>query len=234
MPIHIATDELADAEEGLVDSPRAAEIAQHVAECPFCADSAAAVHAVSTTLAEQPAPVMPPDVFHRLSEVVAAESRRRSAHPQAPRYESPFGPAKPTLGTFGDDLVAKPKSKLLPKIVIAFVFAAAIGFAGYVLSATAGMNEPQATAPVIVDSKNLEPTSRAIAENHPQVHAFSNAWRCVGSVTDGRITGLVDATVDGVPGYLVYAEGPDGTTIVSTVTGCATNRPTAGPSTTLR
>ena len=48
-------------------------------------------------------------------------------------------------------------------------------------------------------------------------------------MTDDRIVGLASSTVDGTPALLVYTRS-GATTEVTVVTGCATDRPSAGPS----
>jgi hypothetical protein len=60
-------------------------------------------------------------------------------------------------------------------------------------------------------------------------HRFSQAWGCARKVTDGRITGLAASRVDGTPALLVYTKS-EGSTLVTVVTGCASDAPSAGPS----
>jgi hypothetical protein len=115
----------------------------------------------------------------------------------------------------------------------ACAFAGIVGFAGYFLSASAGLNEPQATAPAVVSSGSLGPQAHAIEQrNDLTPHRFSAAWQCARDVTDGRITAITSAVVDGQPALLVYISSA-GRTTVTVVTGCGSGQPVAGASTTL-
>jgi hypothetical protein len=104
------------------------------------------------------------------------------------------------------------------------VAAAAVGLGGYVLSAAAGLNEPPVVA-VAVSTDDLAAEARTLQSARDlDPHRFSQAWFCGRSVTDGRITGLVRARVDGTPALLVYTRD-DGSSHVNVVTGCRTRGP---------
>lgn len=103
---------------------------------------------------------------------------------------------------------------------MAAVTAAAVGLASYTLAATAGLNEPVANSIVRVSSSDLAAEAGAIAAARDlSAHTFSGAWRCARGVTDGRITGLTPAVVDGTPALLVYTR-TRGENWVTVVTGC--------------
>jgi hypothetical protein len=114
-------------------------------------------------------------------------------------------------------------------VLVSAAVAAVIGFGGYVVSASAGLNEPPTVASV-VDPQRLGGDARSIEHSHElSPHLFSQAWQCARTVTKGRVTGLASVTVDGVPALLVYTrEG--GTSYATIVTGCAADNPSAGPS----
>ena len=77
-------------------------------------------------------------------------------------------------------------------------------FAGYLISAAAGLNEPP-SLPVAVGSE-LDSAARSIAGSGDlSPLLFSHAWQCALEVIDGRITGLVSVTFEATPALLVYA-----------------------------
>lgn len=136
----------------------------------------------------------------RLERAVAGEQRRRRARPGR------------RVGAF----------------LAAAGLAGLAGFGGYLLSARAGLNEPPAAA-VAVDSADLRAQAHALAgavDLDP--HRFSRAWWCARDVTDGRITGLASATVDGRPALLVYTR-TGGETVVTVVLGGSTGAPSRAP-----
>jgi hypothetical protein len=244
---HIGLDELADAAGGVLDHDRVREIDAHLQECDECRDSYVAVTGVSALLAADPAPAMPPEIAQRLTAVLEQESRLRSqsmSSPSAGSAGSPTGPAnrlprpsavplRPSLGSFGADLPHRSRGRLLLTALAACALAGAVGFTGYVLSAAAGLNEPPGTAPAVVSSGRLGPEARSIEQRSDlSPHRFSQAWQCARQATDGRITAITSAVVDGQPALLVYLED-DGRSSVTVVTGCDAGRPVPGPSTTL-
>jgi anti-sigma factor RsiW len=246
---HLSDDELADAAVGLVAADRAAAIEAHLAECPTCAERHAGLLEVERLLAELPAPTMPPDVAARLEAVVALEQQRRVAtgpvptggavplagvtdltaarHPNG--YGGPVtapgaGPAggtRATLGAFAGGEVARPARRhLIRTALVAAVAAVLVGFGGYVLSASVGLNEPSASAPVQISSADLAGQARRLAGGGGlSAHLFSDAWWCANRVTKGRVTGLVPAVVDGERALLVYSTD-DGVRQVTIVRGC--------------
>ena len=226
MSVHVPVDELADAAAGLLDRGRAAEIAAHVAECPDCQRVDSHLRHVSQLLAAEPAPAMPAEVAERLATVVAAESdrRTRAATPRPMRRQRSLGPFRARS--------AWSKRRLAGAALAAAAAAGAVGFLGYFVSTSTGLNEPTTTS-VAVSSKNLGQQARALQESRDlDPHRFSAAWDCARQVTDGRITGIASAVVDGVPALLVYTRS-DAATVVTVVTGCDRGTPSAGPSTQL-
>jgi len=227
---HLTTDELADAAEGLLDPERAAFAESHIADCPDCNAQSDALRAVSATLQAQPAPTMPEAVAHRLNDVVAAEQvRRAEASAKRRGLESvPSQQPRATLGAFGKEL-ERPRPRWALAALAAAVAAAVVGFGAYVISASAGLNEPPPVA--AVNSRDLGADARALeqASGGLSPHRFSQAWDCARKVTDGRITGLAASSLDGTPALLVYTSS-DGSTQVTVVTGCGAGTPSAGPS----
>jgi hypothetical protein len=97
---------------------------------------------------------MPEKVAHRLQEVVAAESARRTAVPAAGQgFGSSSRKPRATLGTFGAELEKPRKSRWVIPALAAAAAAAVVGFGGYILSARAGLNEPPVVA--AVNSRDL-------------------------------------------------------------------------------
>jgi anti-sigma factor RsiW len=227
---HLTTDELADAAEGLLDPERAAFAESHIADCADCQAQSEALREVTATLRAEPVAKMPEAVAQRLNEVMAAEQARRAAASAAKSGRESVVSRQPrtSLGTFGSDL-EKPRPRWALAALAAAAVAAVIGFGAYVLSASAGLNEPPVVA--AVNSRDLGAEARALqqASGGLSPHRFSQAWDCARKVTDGRITGLAASNVDGTPALLVYTES-DGSTQVTVVTGCGADTPSAGPS----
>ena len=228
---HYSLDELSD---WMSDSREAspehdgwrAEVAAHVDGCADCAQGVAALREVGELLASEPVPAMPADVFGRLSGVVVAESQRRTAAADRRSHHA----ARPGLGAFDDRVVGPKRRRLLGRALASVAVAAAVGFGGYVLSATAGLNEPVSASPVSIDPATLSSQAAALRLTSPSdPHRFSKAWRCARKVTDGRIVGIRPVMVTGEPAYLVYLDRSGGGTDVSVVRGCGTSTPSAGP-----
>ena len=219
MTEHLSVDELADAAEGLLDPERAAFAESHIADCADCRAQSKALHEISGMLRSEPPLSMPEAVADRLNNVVAAESARR-VEGWKPR---------PRLGTFGEDLNKPSRSHWALPVLGAAAVAAVVGFGAYVISASAGLNEPPVVA--AVNSSDLGVQARALEQTAGglSAHRFSQAWGCARKVTDGRITGLAASRVDGTPALLVYTKS-EGSTLVTVVTGCASDAPSAGPS----
>ena len=241
---HPSLAELADAAEGLLTPERAAQVAAHRADCPDCQAHTAALTEVTARLAAIPAPPMPPEVAERLARVLAGErvpSRVRAIDAEnedtlpirrlesrGARGVSPrdWTPPRVTLGTFGATRSRPPVRRWLAPVLAAAVVALLIGFGGYVLSATAGLNEPPVVA-AISSTEDLGAQAGAVDRRIDLTpHRFSRAWQCARGVTDGRIVGIASTTVDGVPALLVYL-ARDGATQVVVVTGCGGEAPSA-------
>ena len=216
---HLSIDELADVAEGLLDPERATATESHIARCPECRAQSDALRQVTATLRAEPAAPMPEAVAHRLNEVIVAESARRT---------DGWKP-KPTLGTFGQDLKKPSKSHWALPAVAAAALAAVVGFGAYLISASAGLNEPPVVAAVNSNDLGSEARTLEQAAGGLSPHRFSQAWDCARKVTEGRITGLAASTVDGTPALLVYTKS-DGSSLVTVVTGCGAGTPSTGPS----
>ena len=234
MSDHPSLAELADAAEGLLDPDRAASVAAHRADCSECQSHTAALAEVTARLAAVPAPPMPPDVVERLARVLAGErvpSRLRAVG--SDQDDSvPVRPRTPraTLGTFGADRPRRSVRRFLVPALVAAVVALIIGFGGYVLSATVGLNEPPVVA-AISSTEDLGAQAGAVDRRIDLTpHRFSRAWQCARDVTDGRIVGIASTTVDGVPALLVYLRRGGDATEVVVVTGCGGEAPSAGRS----
>ncbi len=219
---HPTVPEIAEAAERLLGADHDAEITQHLAGCPDCQQTAAALREVSSVLAAEPRPTMPPSVAARLSAALGEHaSRPRRIHATAPVPRT-------SLGAFGADRHRHPVSRWIGPVLVAAVFAALVGFGGYVLSARAGMNEPPVVA--AVNSAELGADAKALQKvTDLDPHRFSQAWQCARQVTSGRIVGLATTVVDGSPALLVYTRS-GGRTLVTVVSGCHRSDPSAGPS----
>jgi anti-sigma factor RsiW len=227
---HLSIDELAEAAEGLLNPDRAAFAESHLADCAHCHAQSQALREVTATLHAAPAPVMPDAVAHRLNNVVAAESAQRAEKSDAAggdrRSDTTWQP-RATLGNFGDDLKQPARSRRALPALAAAAVALVVGFGAYVISASAGFNEPPVVA--AVSSADLGAQARALEEASGGLspHRFSQAWGCARKVTAGRITGLASSTVDGTPALLVYTKS-EASTQVTVVTGCRVGMPSAG------
>lgn len=234
MAVHLTVDELADAAAGLLDEPRAAEVADHLAGCRACAVTKAELDQVSERLAAEPAPQLPAPVAERLATVIAAEQERReSGDAEAARdhRRELEHRTKPSLGTVGGDLDKPSRLRFLGCALVACIAAAGIGFAGYAASARAGFGEPQAIRSPI-SSAELAPQAESLRSSTDlDAHWLSQAWSCANEVVDGRITDIARVTVDGAPALLVYTDSADGAQ-VTVVTGCPES-PTPGLTTPL-
>jgi len=231
---HLSIDELADAAEGLLDPDRAALVESHLARCAECRGQSEALREVTAALRTDVSPPMPDAVAHRLEQVVAAESADRAHAPDSSAVGNGQSASRRqprvTLGTFGTDLDRPRRSRW---VIPALAAAAVVGFGAYVISASAGLNEPPVVA--AVDSRDLGAEAIALQRTSGGLspHRFSQAWGCAREVTAGRITGLASSSVDGTPALLVYTKS-DGSTQATVVRGCAGGAPSAGPSAVLR
>jgi anti-sigma factor RsiW len=223
-------DELAEAAEGLLDPERAALAESHLAGCPDCQAQSEALREVTETLRAEPAAAMPEAVAHRLYQVIAAENaRRRNVVAKGNGQSAATVQSRKTLGTFGEDLKTPTKSRWMLPAVAAAAVAAVVGFGAYVISSSAGLNEPPVVA--AINSSDLGTQARALEQTSGGLspHRFSQAWECAREVVDQRIAGIASSTVDGVPALLVYTKSA-GSTQVTVVTGCRVGTPSAGPS----
>ncbi|WP_375431279.1 hypothetical protein [uncultured Friedmanniella sp.] len=169
---------------------------------------------------------MPAAVAHRLQSVVAQESARRQAAAAEPA-SSPRTPRRAvTLGHFGADRHRTPGWRRWVPVLAAATAAAVLGCGGYVINATAGLNEPPVVAAAI-NTDDLAAQAAGLEQSRDlDPHRFSNAWFCARSVARGRITGLAAARVDGSPALLVYTHSA-GADLVTVVTGCGALQPSA-------
>lgn len=254
---HIDIDELADDAEGLLTPERTAEVAAHLAGCAECRATAAALSDVTDLLAATPAGSMPDDVFARLQATLAGEQELRERSER--RAGDHSGPVAPLIGTGRPpyvDASGHPSTKgggRFPKPHIAehftetqhrrrglrakFAAAAAgtallattAGFGGYLLSATAGANEPPTDQPIVAANVQSLASSAAVAASGDlDAYRFSKTWWCARKVTDGTITGIRATVLDGQQGYLVFLNTDSGNH-AAFITGCDTAAPTAGP-----
>jgi hypothetical protein len=216
---HLALDDLADLAVGELPVDATVLAEEHLAECGACRAELAQVRAdldpISARLAALPTAPMPVTVAARLDRVLADEGStvlpfRRSAPLKAPASAS----------------YAK-QTGVVRIMLAAAVAAAVVGFGGYVLSASAGLNEPAALSPTQVHPAALADQAKTLAESRNlDPHLFSAAWRCAREVTSGRITGITPVYVAGDENYLVYTRS-SGRTYATLVTGCGES-PSAG------
>jgi hypothetical protein len=235
-PAHPSLTALAERDEGLLNTAQSAALDAHVASCARCADALAAVRGVGRRLATVPTPRMPAGVAARLDAVLAGEvGRREHRRTRTPvsgdRAGSASGPVawtRPTLGRFGEDLPRRSLKRGLVPALAAAMTAAVVGFGAYVVSASAGLNEPPVVA--AVSSASLAAQAGALERNRDlDPHRFSRAWQCARQATSGRIVALANSTLDGAPVLLVFTRS-GATTLVTVVRGCETGRPSAGQS----
>lgn len=169
---------------------------------------------------------MPVIVAARLDRVIAAESAARDAG-AAP------GSAESGGGSGGATRVARPIPLKAPatasyvkqtgtlRIMLAAAMAAAVvGFGGYVVSATAGLNEPSSLSPTQIHPEALASQAESLAQRRDlDAHPFSAAWRCARKVTSGRVTGITPVYVNGEQNYLVYTRS-NGVSYANLISGC--------------
>ena len=118
---------------------------------------------------------------------------------------------------------------LVPALAAAVV-AAVVGFGAYVVSASAGLNEPPVVA--AVSRQSLGAQAGALARSRTWTRTGSpGPGSARGRRPSGRIVALASSTVDGTPALLVYTRS-GATTLVTVVTGCderAAERRPVGP-----
>jgi hypothetical protein len=224
MPDHLALDhptmdDLADLAVGELPGDAAAAAEQHLAGCASCraelAELSAELDLISGDLASLPPVAMPVTVAARLDRVLAGETST----------VTPF--RRPAPLKAGATATYVKQTGVIRLMLAAAVAAAVVGFGGYVLSASAGLNEPSAVSPAQVHPAALADQAKDLArDRNLDPHLFSAAWRCARQVTTGRITGITPVYVAGEQNYLVYTRS-NGRTYATLVTGCGEN-PTAG------
>lgn len=256
---HIGIDELADDAEGLLAPQRTAEIAAHLEGCQLCRSNAAALIEVQGQLTSAPAVAMPDDVFARLQDTIAGEQQQREADNARRQADDHLGPTAPIIGTGrppyvdegghpsirGGGRFPKPhiaehftetthrrrglRAKFAAGAAGAALLASTAGFGSYVLSASAGANEPPTDQPIVAaDPQSLASSAARAASGDLNAYRFSRAWQCARKATDGSITGIRSTVLGGQHGYLVFLRTDAGSHAVF-VTGCDTGIPTAGP-----
>ena len=216
---HLALDDLADLAVGELPVDASAAAEDHLARCESCRTELAQLRTdldgLSVQLAALPTQTMPVTVAAQLDRVLAGERAtvlpfRRSAPLKAPASASYVK-----------------QTGVVRLMLAAAVAAAVVGFGGYVLSASAGLNEPSALSPTQVHQAALADQARLLAQSRNlDPHLFSAAWRCARAVTTGRITGITPVYVAGDENYLVYTRS-GGRTYATLVTGCG-ETPAAG------
>ena len=253
---HIDLDELADAGEGLLSAERTSEVDAHLAACGECRGRADELAGVSQQLAHAATASMPDAVFAQLQRALTDEQTRREATtdplPATPPTGAPYADKltdggtrpgsqstgggrinKPNLAEhFSDTLDSRPRlrAKFAGGALAATALAAAVGFGGYLASASAGAAEPSQDRPMVVSTGALHASaSAAVAQGDLSAYRFTRAWYCVRKVTDGSITGIRSTVLNGDAGYLVFLNWDNGVKAVF-VSGCDTGTPKAGPS----
>lgn len=246
---HLSLDELADISVGELSPDAVAGAETHLAGCESCRTELAQLTAEMGTVTEglsgldplledavldgaapesggRPAMLapMPVTVAARLDRTLAAESELRRV--SGGGTVLPFAGSAPLRAPATASYVKQ--TGVVKLMLAAAVAAAVVGFGGYVISASAGLNEPSALSPTQVHPEALASQAGELAESRdPDPHLFSAAWRCARKVTPGRITGITPVYVDGEQNYLVYTRS-GGVTYATLVSGCGTSTPTAG------
>lgn len=230
---HLTLDELADlAVDELPDEAPAAAAHAHLAGCAHCraelellrADLDRAAAELGSWRTDGPAAAMPVTVAARLDRVLADEAETRAAGRDA--TVTPLRRPTPLRAPVTASYV---KQTGTVRIMLAAAMAAAVvGFGGYVVSASAGLNEPSALSPTQIHPEALASQAESLAQRRDlDAHPFSAAWRCARKVTSGRVTGITPVYVNGEQSYLVYTRS-GGVTYATLISGCDT-APTAGP-----
>jgi hypothetical protein len=156
---HPGIETLADLAEELLAPAAAATVRAHLAHCPECADTLAALAEVTALLADAPVEPMPAEVALRIDAALAAEPLPGPRPPaaQAPDTRSPSGPL-PSAGTgpgresagprgrsdrSSRPAAARPRRRRLLLAAAACLAVLGLGGAGLALS---GAGRPQTTA----------------------------------------------------------------------------------------
>lgn len=244
---HLGLDELADLAVGEppTDPVIAAGVEAHLADCARCQAEFAQVQADldlmssalgSLELRYGPSADLPVTVAARLDRVLAEESDVAVSPSPATDNAVADNPATDNIVPLRQPTPLKApatasyvkQTGFLKIMLVAAAAASVVGFSGYVISASAGMNEPSAISPVQVQPDALASQASELAENRDlDPHLFSAAWRCARQVIDGRITGITPVYTEGEETYLVYTRA-GGITYARLLHGCAEDTPTAG------
>lgn len=242
---HLGLDELADLAVGETAADLAVAAEAHLASCTACRAEFTQVQAdldlMSTSLAaldlsSAPTLDLPVTVAARLDRALAEESEARihpvgndhSVSADRIRDDNVVSLRQPTPLKAPATASYVKQTGFLKLMLVAAVAASVVGFGGYVISASAGMNEPTAISPVQVHPDGLASQASRIAEDRDiDPHFFSAAWRCARQVINGRITGITPVYSDGDETYLVYTRA-GGITYARLLYGCADNAPVAG------
>lgn len=241
---HLGLDELADLAVGEAPADLTVAAEAHLAWCAVCRAEFVQVQAdldlMSTSLAaldlsSAPALDMPVTVAARLDRALAEESEAR-IHPVTDdqgvsadqlRDDNVVSLRQPTPLKAPATASYVKQTGFLKLMLVAAAAASVVGFGGYVISASAGMNEPTAISPVQVHPDGLASQATQLAEDRDiDRHLFSAAWRCARQVIDGRITGITPVYSDGEETYLVYTRA-GGITYARLLHGCAEDAPVA-------
>jgi anti-sigma factor RsiW len=229
---HISLDDLADFTVGELPADSAAAVQEHLTTCSSCRvemDQLSVdldqVSAELGALAVDPGPTaMPVTVAARLDRLLAAEADAQTGG----RGNASVTPLRPSTPLKAPATATYVKQTGVVRLMLAAAVAAAVvGFGGYVVSASAGLNEPSALSPTQVHPNALASQAKTLAESRDlDPHLFSAAWRCARKVTTGRITGITPVYVDGDQNYLVYTR-TNGVSYATLVSGCDDESPTA-------
>lgn len=94
---HVSAEQVADLREGVLPDAEAATVAAHLDECAECAHLQTRLTELSTMLAAEPAPSMPPDVALRLDAALAEAAAERAVH-EPPAAAGAGAPERPGAG----------------------------------------------------------------------------------------------------------------------------------------
>jgi len=236
-PEHPDIEELADLAEGLLPEQRAAGLRSHLAGCPECADSHAALAELSGLLAAQGAAdrAMPAEVADRLDAALAAEAAARSV--TATPISQP-GPSTPPTSRTGSappgrtDAAARPPGPGRPRsrrragrVLLATAALAGVLTLGSVLVQQSG--HPESTGASTADAKAIAPQSAASGAAAPsRLPATAPAlpeYRADRLATQAR--SLLAPRPSAALGAEVQEPGtpePDGRIAAADVPGCVT------------
>ena len=236
---HLSLDDLADFTVGELSADSAAGVREHLATCASCraeldqlGTDLGQVSAELAALGADPGPAtMPVTVAARLDRLLAeeADSQVSGRSGEVGGGNASVRPLRPTAPLKAPATATYVKQTGVVKLMLAAAMAAAVvGFGGYVVSATAGLNEPSVLSPTQVHPDALAAQATSLAQSRDlDAHLFSAAWKCARKVTTGRITGITLVYVNGAEHHLVYTRSK-GVSYATLVSGCAEESPAAG------